>query len=236
MGSFVSSNGPVQALKQPGPLVDDQPVDRIFLLMNPPLQNASSPQSLAPTTLWKHRRVVVGGGVGASVLLAVILFLAKSAGNSSPPTTTSMGRSPPLPEARTEGDSPGSAETYPIPPELVAQEVLASKSSQKGSTPTAPIGRADSGNPGTENVKQTRGHTATRRTSAAQRASESAGRGHGSALAATRLAPPSISPVSSGASPGRHPSSEQAAPSISPAVDKKHIPLVDDQPRVHILE
>lgn len=204
--------------------------------MNSPFQNSALPGSIAPTKLWKDRRVIVGGSVGVSLLLIVILILAGRSGTDASAATSAVR--PAAAEEHVGKDSPASKETYPIPPEAVAVEAARTTpvlSNGSAAAPSAYEG-VDAGKPGSQRGKPARDRFAARRVASTPRAPSTASRGSGAASANVRPALSSASPGGSAVSTVRRPAEPAMSPDSLAAEPKKRVPLVDDQPRVHILE
>lgn len=175
--------------------------------------------------------------MGVSLLLIVVLILAGRSGTDASAATSAVR--PSAAEEHVGKDSPASKETYPIPPEAVAVEAPARTTPvlSRGSAgaPSAYEG-VDAGKPGSQRGKPARDRFAARRVASTPRAPSTASRGSGAASANVRPALSSASPGGSAASAVRRPAEPAMSPDSLPAEPKKRVPLVDDQPRVHILE
>lgn len=195
--------------------------------MTPAFQNWVSPGSVVSAKSWKGRRVIVAGSLGASLLLIAILLL-RGGSNTDASAAPSTVRETPSDEKASK-DAPPSTETYPIPPEAVAAEA---------SVPTALVpSKAAAGAVGGQRVKQPgRDRLLNHKVAFAPRIPPTAGRGPGASSANRRAASPPASPGGITASTVRHPPESELPAESATVESRKHVPLVDDQPRVHILE
>lgn len=216
-------------LKRPGFLVDDQPASA--MVMNPRRESSIAPVAPARRKTGADPRmvVVVTGTLGGLLILALMLtrehgLMQLSAPSESAPPRAAAGNLSAV-------DEPARAPTYPIPPEVIAKL----RSHQTASAPT------ESNSPPANESKhaaaapsRARDHAPPRRVALAPRGESRIGNTRGAAP--TSPPPPSSSAAIARSPPADHTAMPASSPS-SPATEaRKRVPLIDDQPRVRILE
>jgi len=175
--------------------------------------------------------VVVAGSLGGILIFALPLlrdrrFVQPSAtAESTPPQTTVSNVS--------AVDEPPAAPTYPIPPEVIATQRAHEAASAPKASITAPVAESKRATPA---LSRARDRAPTRKVVAAPRGDSRTGVARGTApLSAPPPTPPAAIAIAR-PPPADHAATPASSASAPAAENRKRIPLVDDQPRVRILE
>ena len=209
--------------------------------MTPPAYKSgvTSPRArAAPSSKREWRGLRQFTGAALVLGLCALPGCGRSAGPSPPSTSVSLESSviaaersalPPL--------APG-APTYPIPPELITQP---SAAPARGDRTLPAAAGLDSRTPGSKtNIAPTRGQAEVRRVLVPPHAERrfTLARRAPPPSAGNRTTPSSPFALSGAPQPGVQRSAAETPASASQSVsdNKARVPLVDDQPRVHILE
>ncbi len=180
---------------------------------------------------WRDLRVVavVAGSLGGILILALLLsrqgpFVQPSATAESPPPQPAVGNLSVV-------DEPPAVPTYPIPPEVIA----ALRAREAASAPVVAT------TPPVNETKRAPAPPSRARDRAPTRRVVATPRGESRPSIPRATAPTSAAPPSAAAATTRPPPSDRNATPVSSASapiteTRKRIPLVDDQPRVRILE
>jgi hypothetical protein len=177
--------------------------------------------------------MMLAGAVGG--MLIVGLLLLRERGLIQPLAATEAIPDPPRAAASSPSviDEPARIPTYPIPPEVIAKLRAQQTSSAPTESTTAPVSE---GKRATVAASHAREHAPARRVALAQRSESRAGNARGTAPAAVRAPTPSAAVAVARSPQPDHaatPTSTASAPAAEP---RKRVPLVDDQPRVRLLE
>lgn len=175
-----------------------------------------TPEGLPVDSQRKLRRMVLGGSVGSSLLLALILAF-------TGPGETAPAAAPVSANPHADG-TPG-AETYPIPPQVGADDLIPHAVVDREATPSAPAQEpAGAFKTDSDSSKAGRNRVAAHKQAAVSRPDSRTTHGRGNAAASVAASRADSAP-------------KPEAPSPGPTVDvKKRVPLVDEQTRVRILE
>ena len=210
---------------------------------------ATSPKA-APTGGQGKRSWVVGHGVG--LFLSLGLVSVQACGGSS--GSGAAGVSAPVPAASNPAQnlatgprSPTETETYPIPPEALANKVPSPSSSEAGSPASAAFPRAMApekvrgkdvrpSDVRAADVRASKYRFVARVVAAPSRGESRLGLVRAPRLGATEASPVAEPPTTSGSALRSRPEAQDSPANAPTEAPKSRVPLVEDQPRVRIVE
>jgi hypothetical protein len=167
-------------------------------------------------------------------MLIVALLLSRERGSVQPSAATN-GLAPS--RAATSNlsvvDEPPGAPTYPVPPEVIA--ALRARETASAPTESTPV-PMNEGKGATAPPSHAPARAPARKVVPAPRGESRSSNTRGIALASRRPPAPSAAVATTRPPPADHTATPTSSASTPAAETRKRVPLVDDQPRVRILE